>query len=402
MNGHTQSAGPAKGPSPVLAPDNILSLITKCLGEDGEIKNAWEAVALLGHACMLAVGFRLIGLGEGNRMNPEGVLLPKTWNATTTYSFMYSHSQSSMEYILKISRLGNNAIVFALAIGDDRTTTFDLPVKDFISGSAIPVPSSGVPDILEILKIVYLTPDRINDLIRLFKVNVIQKLAPKLRQEGYQDSNQDMSSLSSASTDYERDGPRSEPSQEEPIQRQPNHSPLQNEVRIPYPLHELIDVYPVPGHPQEPPEPLRRFPDFPPPGFDDEYDINRLPRGLRSDAPSIPVPLNIGERDLYPQGLGPHDPIMGHFGPQRGGGGGGMHPTFDDPMFGRRPAGGGGGGGGGGSGGGYNPQVPPGARYDPVGPGWDFPGGSVPNPEGFPYPPSGGRGGFGGFGGGFM
>ena len=49
-------------------------------------------------------------------------------------------------------------------------------------------------------------------------------------------------------------------------------------------------------------------------------------------------PLNIGERDLYPQGLGPHDPLRGGgFGP----GGGGMHPTFDDPMFGGRRGGGG-------------------------------------------------------------
>lgn len=51
-------------------------------------------------------------------------------------------------------------------------------------------------------------------------------------------------------------------------------------------------------------------------------------------------PLNIGERDLYPPGLGPHDPLRGGgFGP----GGGGMHPTFDDPMFGGRGGGGAGG-----------------------------------------------------------
>jgi len=51
-------------------------------------------------------------------------------------------------------------------------------------------------------------------------------------------------------------------------------------------------------------------------------------------------PLNIGERDLYPQGLGPHDPLRGGgFGP----GGGGMHPTFEDPMFGGRGGGGAGG-----------------------------------------------------------
>lgn len=65
-----------------------------------------------------------------------------------------------------------------------------------------------------------------------------------------------------------------------------------------------------------------------------------------------------------------------------------MHPTFDDPMF----------GGGGGGPGGYDPRVPLGARYDPIGPG-DGP----PNLRGQPRFP-GARGGpmnpFGGFGGG--
>lgn len=55
-------------------------------------------------------------------------------------------------------------------------------------------------------------------------------------------------------------------------------------------------------------------------------------------------PLTIGERDLYPPGLGPHDPLRGGgYGP----GGGGMHPTFDDPLFGGR---------GGGVAGGYDGQ----------------------------------------------
>ena len=39
-----------------------------------------------------------------------------------------------------------------------------------------------------------------------------------------------------------------------------------------------------------------------------------------------------GERDLYPPGLGPNDPLR--IGPMRGPRGGGMHPTADDPMFG--------------------------------------------------------------------
>jgi hypothetical protein len=69
-----------------------------------------------------------------------------------------------------------------------------------------------------------------------------------------------------------------------------------------------------------------------------------------------------------------------------------MHPTFDDPLF-----GGGGGGWPGGPGAG-DPQVPPGARYDPTGPSdprggpGGFPGAGHRGPGGGPPNPFGGYG----------
>jgi hypothetical protein len=86
-------------------------------------------------------------------------------------------------------------------------------------------------------------------------------------------------------------------------------------------------------------------------------------------------PFSIGDRDLYPPGLGPNDPLrMGFVGS-----GGGMHPTFDDPLFagqlGGQP---------------YDARAPPGARYDPIGPGDD-----PPNVRGGPRFPGGRGGGFG-------
>lgn len=92
--------------------------------------------------------------------------------------------------------------------------------------------------------------------------------------------------------------------------------------------------------------------------------------------PGAGSPFNIGHDDLNPPGLGPNDPLRGSF-VGGGGFGGGMHPTFNDPLF--RGTGGRGRGGQG------NPQVPEGARYDPLGPG-DGPqrgvGGRPPNPFG--------------------
>ena len=99
----------------------------------------------------------------------------------------------------------------------------------------------------------------------------------------------------------------------------------------------------------------------PMPGFEDEFETQRpMPGRFPGSGYG-----NIGDRDLYPQGLGPNDPMRGGIGPgpsfggMGGIGGGGMHPTFDDPMF----------AGQGQGGRGYDPHAPPGARYDPVGPG---------------------------------
>jgi PI31 proteasome regulator N-terminal/PI31 proteasome regulator len=266
------------------------------------------------------------------------------WNATSTYPFRYAHSQSSMQYLLKLSRLGNNAVVFALALGDDKTTSFDLPVKDYISSSALPL-SQSTADLRSALPDVFISTTRLQDLIGMFKVNVIQKLAPGLHKEGYEGSNQ---------------ASRAMPPPNPPIDPLREYDPL-----AAYNPLAANPGRPVPSG------------DFPPPGFEDAYDINRPPGGFLPQMGGR-NPLTIGDGDLYPPGLGPHDPIRGTFGP-RIGRGSGMHPTFDDPLFGgRRDEE-------------YNPQVPPGARYDPVGPGDGPPFGRGRNAHG--------PGGF--FGGGF-
>ncbi|RDA84905.1 hypothetical protein CP532_0461 [Ophiocordyceps camponoti-leonardi (nom. inval.)] len=138
------------------------------------------------------------------------------------------------------------------------------------------------------------------------------------------------------------------------------------------------------------PPPLTAFPpptsttdEFQPPGFDDELDLTRPPRNLV--LPDGRSPFSIGHDDLYPAGLGPRDPLRPSFGPPSAG----MHPTFDDPLFGPNPGPDG-----------FDPQIPPGARWDPVGPGA---GPRFPPPHGGrrnPFGPGGNSFGPGGVGGG--
>lgn len=318
-----------------------------------QLKNPYDAIALLSHACMLAVGFRLVGLGEDHKIGvplevqlfyqlaetddsaeaaidlPDAQPLPQQWNSSTSddYAFRYAHSQSALQYLLKVGRLGSKAVINCLAIGDDKVRTFDLKPKEFLTESSFPftMPSSeGANEAALSIRKNFVSAGRITDAASLLKIHILQKVAPGLQKEGYEDS------AHAASQNREENGAR-RPGTGQETAGAPAHDPLR-EDRLP-PLAQ-----PRPYNDPLAAEPRRPYPagDFPPPGFEDEYEVNRPRGGIGGER----RPLNIGERDLYPPGLGPHDPLRGGgFGP----GGGGMHPTFDDPLFGGRAGGGAGG-----------------------------------------------------------
>ncbi|GAB7361656.1 hypothetical protein MBLNU230_g1706t1 [Neophaeotheca triangularis] len=347
---------------------------------DPQLRNTYDAIALAAHATMLAVGFRLVGLNEDHRLEAqanatETPSLPAEWNASSgSYSFRYAHVQSSLDYVLKVNRMGNKAVVMGMGIGDDRTCQFDITIQDYTSPSNLPLtPRSEGSDVAEVarkLVDVFISAGRLSDFGSLMRINVVQKLVPSLHKEGYEETQTSQSN--SASTNRRESHPRRDP-------ERPERDPLREDRDPPARPHPLHD--PLAQGPRRPmPEPM--------PGFEDEFEAQRPLRGGVPGAGGFP---RIGDRDLYPQGLGPNDPMRGGvgpgLGPMGGMGGGGMHPTFDDPLF----------AGQGQRGGGYDPRAPPGARFDPTGPGM----GGGPGLGG--HPRGAGMGGrppnpFGGFG----
>ena len=158
------------------------------------------------------------------------------------------------------------------------------------------------------------------DAASLLKVSIIQKLAPGLQKEGYEED-------ASASSAHAAAPPSRQPRPDrEGSHPQPHPDPLRDDrfPPQPHPFHDPLAA-----------SPRRPYPagDFPPPGFEDEYEINRPRGGIVGGGFRPP---NIGERDLYPPGLGPRDPLRGGGGV----GGGGMYPTFDE-LTGRDGGGGG-------------------------------------------------------------
>lgn len=374
-----------------LSPSSLLQIIDKSLkaaegsSTDQTLRNPYDAIAVFVHACMLAIGARLIGFDEEEKL--ESTIdattekpLPTVWNNSNSYSFRYAHEQSSLEFLIKISRLGNKVVIFGVGVGDDKTASFDIVTSDYTSGSFFPYTSGDDVGDEESggqrrrLRDGYISESRMSDLASLVKINILQKLLPGLHKPGYQEESAVASSSSSSAAPN-----RPRPDDHDPLRMPPPHFEPPNPYR-PY------NPPPIPAGGERPP------------GFDDEYDILRPPRSGPFMGPGNP--LSIGEDDLNPPGLGRNPPIRGPFfgeggipRPGFGGGGGmgGMHPTPDHPMFGGR-----------GDGSGlreYDPRFPPGARYDPVGPG-DAPRGGLHGPRGPGW--GGGPGGnpFGGFGGG--
>ncbi|EPS40194.1 hypothetical protein H072_5992 [Dactylellina haptotyla CBS 200.50] len=358
---------------------NVTKIITTSLGGTDEnpasrapLRSSTEAIAVLTHACMIAVDFKLLGFDEDDRIDEAIELsslkpLPSQWStSTSSYGFRYSHTQSAMKFLIKVNRLGGKVVIMALGVGDDKTATMEVITKDWISESFF---ADDAAEMKRPVGEAYISPSRLSDLIATFKTSIIQKLVPGLHKPGYEEAAEAVTSAASSSS-QRREGtgrPPRPPGMERPDDYDPLRIPPRNPQR------------PFPGNPDDPP------------GFEDEYEINRPP-GNPWGFPGGGIgggggrnPFRIGDDDLNPPGLGRNPPLRGPlFGEEEGNG---MFVGPNHPMFGGRQGGGV-----------PDPRFPPGSRYDPIGPGGGPQGGFGGPRGGLPRGPGGPGSGFGGFG----
>ncbi|KXS19988.1 hypothetical protein M427DRAFT_142867 [Gonapodya prolifera JEL478] len=334
------------------------------LTPDVLFKSQADAVSGVIQACMLALDFRLVGLGEEGPVD-ESVMggsdtvrpLPAEWNASQdAYAFRYKHDRSAFTFLIKVLKMASKVMINGLAPEDNKLRTLTITLPDMMSpfgkypfttadeARVLAAPNPPSSPYFGLFK----SYDKIHDLISGFKVDVIVRIAPNLQKEGYQETVSQPTPTSSSSS--------SRPSRSQPVPR------------------------PAPA------EPSRPSPFSPLGGIGGPMGPGRSP-------------FAIGDRDLDPfaaapgvVGIGPR--FGGGIGTLGGGfgggggmgdpfGGGGMYVGPSHPMFG--PRGGGGGGFGGGGWGGGLPAgpggerlppgaVPPGARFDPIMPGLPGPG----------------------------
>lgn len=285
-----------------------------------------EALAALVHSAMSVLGFRLVAVDDSSPARTfENNVLPDEWNQHSpgSYTFRYRHEQSSLEFLLKVLKLGSRTVINAIAVEvsgilpmarrsshvlsqTDKAATLDVPTGDFTSPSFYPhdFSAADAPPLVH----GFISSSRIADFISQYQMMIVQKLIPGLRKEGYTEQSTDAST----------------------------------------------NVGPGPSRQRNPP-PARPEPDVPPYGPDLSSPLH-IPPGN---------PLEIGRRDREPFPRNPFAPPS--LFPDSDGDGmfvGPNHPIFGPALGGRGERGPWGGDG-------FLPPMgaPPGARFDPVGPG---------------------------------
>ncbi|KAL1843086.1 hypothetical protein VTJ49DRAFT_3221 [Mycothermus thermophilus] len=133
-----------------LSPPAVLETAAKALpthekdDSTSDLSSSLDAIALFVHACMLNLGFRLLGFDEEQKIEAEcarlAPRLPPQWNKSlNSHSFVYAHTQSAMNFVVHVDRMGAKIEIRALATGADRIARFDITARDYISQSALPL-----------------------------------------------------------------------------------------------------------------------------------------------------------------------------------------------------------------------------------------------------------------------
>ncbi|KAG7404180.1 30 kDa heat shock protein [Fusarium oxysporum f. sp. rapae] len=289
--------------------------------DSSDLASSYEAIALLIHSYLTALGFKLLGFDEDKKL-PEceslAPRLPPQWNSGLgSYSFLYSYKQSAMVLSIRVNPMGKKVEIQGLALADDNICRIERSIGEVVKSDKLPIRittkdnEEDRSDVAEKLWGLFTSEQAIagmfplvdaflydlilislEDILHDVKLHIIQKLIPKLQSKGY-----------------------IEPAEAEANARSERRAQVGQGPNRPCHGDPMINSYMLPPPAILPPEMARPRPhpigDFPPPGFENEYEMNRPPRsGLQMPGRS---PYNTGHDDLNPPSLGPHDPLRDSF-----------------------------------------------------------------------------------------
>lgn len=125
--------------SSILDPSVLTARLPKLLPkENQELKSPQDGLVALIHTALTVLGFRLVGIDDSSSQGIyEDNVLPEGWNAHGPghYALRYKHEQSSLEFVLKLAKLGTRFTTNAIAVEVRflllrRNTASDLPLLD--------------------------------------------------------------------------------------------------------------------------------------------------------------------------------------------------------------------------------------------------------------------------------
>lgn len=104
----------------ILAPTTLASLLPTLLpASSKKLESQQDGIAALLHTVMSSLGFRLIAIDDDvpGRTIPENIL-PEGWNKNGPghYTLRYKHDQSSLEFVVKVLKLGGRTLINAIAL----------------------------------------------------------------------------------------------------------------------------------------------------------------------------------------------------------------------------------------------------------------------------------------------
>ena len=106
--------------SNILDPAALTSQLVDLLPPSNKrLASAHDGLAALVHTIFTALGFRLIAIDDTSSAKTfQNNALPEDWNtsALSGHTLRYRHEQSSLEFLVKVVRLGQRTLINAIAL----------------------------------------------------------------------------------------------------------------------------------------------------------------------------------------------------------------------------------------------------------------------------------------------
>ena len=104
----------------ILDPSALIARLANVLPTTKlSLQSPTEGLAALAHTIMSVLSFRLIAVDDHSASRTfENNVLPDEWNlhGPGSFTFRYKHEQSSLEFLLKVTKLGSRTVLNAIAL----------------------------------------------------------------------------------------------------------------------------------------------------------------------------------------------------------------------------------------------------------------------------------------------